>query len=206
MIRKRRIAIRSGAARDSQRSKVYAAEDSAKIMIGKSQRFATIGEVADFANRVVLKGQTATKYNARRSVGVVKVNGNRCKANADCIWISTYGMSQWIVLHELAHTIHRRNFTRYQEAGHGWRFCQIYLELVREFLGAAAARDLKERFVEKGVKFRQPRERAPLTEAQKEALRLRLAAARAAKAQKAAHDRATLRTLRAINAQGYVSP
>lgn len=94
---------------------------------------------------------------------------------------SSQGLRDWVVVHELAHTIHFRVQGR-DEAGHGWQFCAIYLKLVLYFLGREAHDALKVAFKANKVRFRAPRKGKPLTPEQKQALALRLWAARAQQA------------------------
>ena len=50
------------------------------------------------------------------------------------------------MLHELVHVL--------ASGGHGREFCSLYLSLVRRFISAEAARDLRQQFVFFGVKHR----------------------------------------------------
>lgn len=170
--------------RDSQRSKVYKAERAAGVMIVNSKPLPTVADVEAFADRV-LRSAVARKISGGYR-GVRVGDGRRCRAASggpSKIVIPRWARTQWVVLHELAHTLHLRNHPR--EAFHGWRFCSIYLQIVRAFIGKAAHDSLKQQFKELGVKYREPKKRV-LTDEQKAALRARLAAVRAAKAARAA--------------------
>lgn len=115
----------------------------------------------------------------------------------------------WLVLHEMAHEVNREashyynastdpekygrgdkvinlingrpGEQRHYHASHGWRWCAIYLHLVRLYMGAEAHAALKASFDRDKVRYKEPRKGRVLTEEQKTALRERLAKARAAK-------------------------
>ena len=93
--------------------------------------------------------------------------------------------TQWVVLHELAHVVCARveSGMRYDERtpGHGWRFAEIYLYLVKTHLGQDRHDALKAAFKKHHVRFRRPVRRI-MTPEQRAACRARLALARAAKA------------------------
>ena len=84
-----------------------------------------------------------------------------------------------VVLHEIAH--HLAGLSH----GHDWRFCQVMLDLVRHFMGREAHDALKASFKEHRVRFTEPRKRGPVSPERRAQLVEQLAAARAAKADKA---------------------
>lgn len=75
-----------------------------------------------------------------------------------------------VVLHEVAHMLERRRADSFmkvndayswhiriddaEQAAHGPRFCQTYLQLVGRFIGRAAALDLEQAFDRKAVRYR----------------------------------------------------
>jgi hypothetical protein len=80
----------------------------------------------------------------------------------------------WVVLHELAHAASPR------QVSHHWPFCAAYLELVRRFMGAETARELRSKMRETKARWK-PRRRRAMTDEQRAAFRSRMAALRAAK-------------------------
>lgn len=64
----------------------------------------------------------------------------------------SYHRRQSYILHECAHFITDQHY-RSNVAGHGWEFCDIYLDLVRHFMGKRAHEALKRGFLAKNVKF-----------------------------------------------------
>jgi len=77
--------------------------------------------------------------------------------------------TKWYLLHEVAHAL---TFNRL-EPGHGWRFAECYLYLVRVYLGKGAEEKLRGQFKAHRVKHRRPRKRV-MTAAQREAARQRM--------------------------------
>lgn len=86
------------------------------------------------------------------------------------------------IIHEIAHLLHAREQYAVRDrrsnvdprvmsellflrkgytAGHGWRYCQILLQLVRWFIGKSAHDDLKKHFKGMRVRFRPPRVMSP---------------------------------------------
>ena len=85
-----------------------------------------------------------------------------------------WARKEWVILHELAHVIHWRQHGGRYEAGHGWQFCDIYLQLIRYQLGPDAHAALRDAFKANRVKYTKPRKRRQLTEAQRQELRERM--------------------------------
>lgn len=175
--------------RDSQRSKVYSCEYVLRDagMVGR-ERLETVEEMQAWVNKLLASAWWKKHY---RSVSKVTVKDGRGQRRALAhTWRNTISMPKWsrskgVIIHELAHLV-----TPLAAPSHGWEFCANYLELVRHFLGQADHDALKEAFDKRKVKYRKPRQRAPLTDEQKAVLVGRLALARAAKEQNAAAERA----------------
>lgn len=64
-----------------------------------------------------------------------------------------YATDPWVILHELAHTMCACDG---RERGHGRLFAFYYMALVRRWLGADAARVLREAYAAEQVKYRLP--------------------------------------------------
>jgi len=85
------------------------------------------------------------------------------------------------MLHELSHLVVSLEHPRSECAFHGWQFCQVYLNLVRNVLGPEAHDRLKGCFKEFRVKYTKPRAKRQYTDEEREAMRVRMAAMRAAR-------------------------
>lgn len=188
--------------RDSQRKKVYIAEDAAMRWTSTPRsELMTIKECQAFIDKVMsskwLRSQPdlAGRIAAIDKRGGVVVIAGRGRANAtfDVRYSQSWGevyretrpsisagtrtRQPYILLHELAHILDSSS-----GAWHGWQFCDILLRLVKHFMGAEAHARLKASFKEHKVRFTAPRAKRELTPEQRALLTQRLAAARAAKA------------------------
>jgi hypothetical protein len=161
--------------RDSQRSKVYTAED----VLGPKTQTIALSDCRALVRRVWASKRARESW-PKAFAGWSKPHvrhkhhGNAA-GGAQGISLPRWSWTPHIVLHELAHTITRRHYGVYV-AGHGWEFCSVYLRLVHLFMGRAAHDALKASFKQHKVKFRAPRTRAPLSPAAKAALVARLQA------------------------------
>lgn len=171
--------------RDSQRSRLYAAEDAAFMnLFSGDDHEATACWLQAFVNHVMgrsvvleLLGQPESSKLPGVAVefrdgvsGAIAVNGHTI----------VFGPREhlrrgWVALHELAHIIHHRLYGGHQFPSHGWRFAAIYLRLVRDVLGADRAKELAASFRKHRVRHKEPRSRT-----QTEGSRAGLAKARAA--------------------------
>jgi putative metallohydrolase (TIGR04338 family) len=64
-----------------------------------------------------------------------------------------YHRRQSYIIHECAHFI-TNHYYGSDIAAHGWQFCDIYLDLVRHFMGKEAYEALKSEFQFEGVRYR----------------------------------------------------
>lgn len=171
--------------RDSQRSKVYAAERDAFPRSEIGPQWKTLGEVEAWIEKKVLTSAYVRKNYAIGYVGLRPGKGCRnAFANPDTyeITLPLWARKEWVVLHEISHLI----VSSRKHAFHGWKFCEVYLDLVRHCMGKEVHDRLKAEFKARNVKFTAPRAKRQLTEEQKAVLRERMAKARAAKLAKAA--------------------
>ncbi len=181
--------------RDSQRAKVYRAEGKAGI---KSKRFETVPEVEAYLKRCFSHKwfhnhyPEATKFRVRDGRrrrraggrGYTILGGGRC-----ILTMPKWSRYELVILHELAHglTDLARGYSRGYDSGeagwapHGWQFCEIYLDIVRHFMGAAAGEKLRRSFREHRVRYYPPKKGRKMTPEQREAACERLADARAKK-------------------------
>lgn len=89
-------------------------------------------------------------------VGVMGGNGNN--ADSRRIMVTLYGRRRrWILLHELAHTIESRIYPSGTTAPHGREFANIYLALMRKWMGEVQYKDLRETFRVNRVRYNLPR-------------------------------------------------
>lgn len=179
-----------GRARDSQRSKVYAAER--RIQTGR-----TYGSVADMQARV--DRLTDSAWFARRwprlhRTGILVLDGRgRRRACATEAYHPSRGdyvpaikMPLWsrqpaVLMHEIAHHCADETYGIRDVAAHGWQFAETMLVLTRHVMGDEVHATLKASYKEHKVRFKKPRKRTPLTPEQRVAAAERLAKAREAK-------------------------
>lgn len=184
--------------RDVQRSRVYKSERAALKPL--QRRLADMSEVRLLVRQVWASKRVAENWPkaihdyqyaprlADGSYGEYRsrpraLQGGRSWAYGTSTSIqlppTEWAMVDWVVLHELAHSVHCRLDRPRQEQSHGWQFCAIYLKLVLYFMGREAHDALKAAFKANRVRFRPPRKSKPLSPERRQALALQLWAARA---------------------------
>jgi putative metallohydrolase (TIGR04338 family) len=167
-------------ARDSQRGKVYAAENAA-FDKSKSEDL-SVAECQAFIDKCLNSKGLQSKYpKATRRYKVTDGRGRRTACYAPLInqlRVPRWARSRWVLLHELAHAL-VFSFSD-SHAPHGWEFCECYLYLVRVFLGRWAEDALKAEFKARRVRYRPPRKRQ-MSDEQRQAARERMLAYHAAK-------------------------
>lgn len=190
--------------RDSQRQKVYVAENRATRWTGTPRsELMTISECQAYIDKVLASKWLRSQADLRSRLaaidkrGGVAVIAGRGGANAtfDVRYSQSWGevyretrpsislgvrtRQPYLLLHELSHILQPSG-----SAFHGWEFCDILLRLVRHFLGADLHARLKAEFKAERVRFTAPRAKREMSPEQRALLTQRLAAARAAKAAK----------------------
>lgn len=138
--------------RDSQQGKLYKAE---KILEQYSKRLETMPEITAFAERVLLRAPVQARYGQHLRWAIQIKDGRRCRnalGGTNWVKLPKWSRTEYIVLHELAHTICRR-MHGVNVAGHGWQYAAIYLDLVWFGLGAEARDALKASFRQHRVRF-----------------------------------------------------
>jgi hypothetical protein len=182
--------------RDSQRSKLYAAENAAFRKFSDRHSL-TIEECTDVVRRIERSQLWADfeaeanerghnlKPWAQRPINVLAGRGGGWANHAE-ISLGGWARCEWVILHEMAHTAVTRIYGLNTVPWHGWEFASIYLRMVSRFMGSEAAAKLKAEFKAKRVKHTAPRAKRELTPEQRAILANRLAEARAAKQLKAA--------------------
>lgn len=125
--------------RDTQRSKVYAAEDaywrSTHDGRGYFQTIPT-ADLTAYVNAVLDKRAVRSRWGAR-SVRVELGRGGARAHGSHTVSFGVNARNELIVCHELAHVL-----TPSRYAAHGPEWVGIYLHLVRTVIGETAARDL----------------------------------------------------------------
>lgn len=154
--------------RDTQRSKLYAAEREA---FGQPKEELSLDTTVAFVRQVWRSPWTARKFQIARyseppyvadGRGTTAARGSLRRLN-----LPRWSRNKVVILHELAHALtwHRETF-----AAHGREFAAVFLELVSHWLGVDAAKRLRAAFRAKRVRYRPKRQ---LTPEQREALRER---------------------------------
>lgn len=171
---------------DSQRQRVYAAENS--VFTSRPKEFKTRRGMEGRINRI-LKSPLVAKLRREFNLppkGFVEVRLRRAHTRSTSygglIEFSKSSMCEWVLLHELAHEIAPRG------AHHHWPFAYVYLKLVSRYLGAAEAKKLKAAFKAHGARFK-PKRTRNMTPEQKAAAAERLRLGREKRAAKPAEPR-----------------
>ena len=140
--------------RDSQRSKVYAAEKMISIFTDNGDM--PLDEVKTWISKILNSRWTKGRYYFTHCVGDVKIKDGRgtrwARGGASVMNLPCWSRSRLVILHELAHVIQYREY-HWTVAGHGREFCSIYLALVYRWIGKEAGDNLKAAFKDKKVKF-----------------------------------------------------
>lgn len=132
--------------RDSQRSRVYAAERG----VPQGAKFKGFAECRAYVDGIVASGWWREKFPHVPTVEVKDGRGRRHaggSAQHRFVTLPRWARNELIVLHELAHVVDAPN-----NPGHGPEFARLYLEFVREWRGESAAARLEASFEAHGVK------------------------------------------------------
>lgn len=166
--------------RDSQRGKLYKADDVLKSF---AEPLPTVKDVERFVRKVwALKRVHIAFLKATPPRSEPRVKDGRgtriARGGNGHINIPLWARNSAVVLHELAHTITRREYGM-AVPGHGWEYCGVFLKLVLYVMGREAHDTFKSSMKEFRVKFRPPRKREPLSPERYDRLCAVLADARA---------------------------
>ena len=162
------------AARDTQRSKVYAAEWAAFPM----------GSHADMAlddvRALVEKISSSKRVQERYPHHCPGVRDGRARRRAcyepdiNAIRLPRTMRAKWIVLHEMAHCLVWWGAEHGEEpAWHGWEFTECYLWLLRVYMGRHVEQQLLAEMKARRVRHR-PKRTREMTDEQREAARQRM--------------------------------
>lgn len=160
--------------RDSQKSKVYDAEDA----VPRGNTLPEIANVRRYIKRAfsMRRVQNRFPFLSRELINQIEIHdgGGRRSACASNYRMSfpKFARNELFVCHEMAHTVdgHERKRLLFQLRErshelnipgrwqvHGWRFCQIYLDLVLLCMGRETHDQLKAAFKAKRVRIRPKR-------------------------------------------------
>ena len=172
-------------ARDTQRKKLYTAE---REVFGFDQPKLELNEIRALMKRITESKRVVNAHSPNGSVFRVTLgDGRACRRAVSFggeIAMPRWSRMTWIVLHEMAHEVHRYRHEWYKQAWHGWEYASVYLDLVMWFMGREDHDKLKANFKKHKVRFNERRKGRALSEEQRQVLRDRLAAARAMRAGK----------------------
>lgn len=168
--------------RDSQRSRVYAAEGVIQQKAA-DPAFEELAACQKYVDRIRHSAWFRRHYPGALQYIRLKDGRGSTRARADnaTIDLPRWGRQKAVILHELAHCVIRQTYGSRTMAGHGREWAAVYLALVRRWMGREAAAKLKASFQERRVRFRPKRHLSPET---RQAAGERLRAVRAAMAAK----------------------
>lgn len=160
--------------RDNQRSKVYKAE---QVIRETGEKFETVKEVERYLETVKKKAFIARRYGTELNKCEIRVeDGRGCKrafGGYYGIVLPKWARKESVILHEVAHLIQYRKYKKYDVEGHGWEFCDIFLNLVQGMLGKETRDILQKSFKENKVRFR-PKSTRTFSEEHRKALAERM--------------------------------
>lgn len=169
--------------RDSQRSKVYAAE-RASIQSAPEERFRNLSDIEHYLVKMISSAWWQRRYPVRSiavksGAGTRNAMGTNYSRTRGMISIPLWARQETVILHEVAHVV--AGATYGSIPAHGREFCKVFLDLIRWRMGDEAWRSLKDEFRERKVKHTLASRTREMSEEQKQAARERLAAARSKK-------------------------
>lgn len=180
--RRRRIDSGMAIPRDSQRQRLYDAEQVI-VLTGPRPEFRTVEQMQTYVDKLLSSAWFQRRWGKHRLTVRPGYGFRRAVAETgrNRIQMPLWARCEAVLLHEIAHHCtwwqHRNDV-----APHGREYAANYVELVGHLMGRESAELLKVSFRAGKVKFTKPRAKRELTEEQREELRQRLATARAAKA------------------------
>lgn len=169
-----------GEYRDTQRNKVYKAEH---VLEKYAEPLPEMKDLERFAKKVWASRRVKKAFPKATSRFLAIGDGRGHSRYATGGWagidMPRFARNSQITLHELAHVIDQRE-NGSQWAGHGWRYCAVYLKMVLYVFGREAHNDLKASFKKHRVRYK-PKRKRNMSEEQRTALRERMAVAREAR-------------------------
>jgi putative metallohydrolase (TIGR04338 family) len=138
--------------RDSQRSKVYKAENS----VPSGKKFELAKDVQNYCNRVLKTKWWQENYPAVTTIevtdgrGARRASGSRVTRSKIRIKMPKFARKEIIVIHEVVHGLATKG------AWHGKEFCGEYLKVVGHYMGRASEKALRDAFDLNGVMYTEP--------------------------------------------------
>jgi putative metallohydrolase (TIGR04338 family) len=146
-------------ARDTQKSRLYKAEECLEAFGGRLEKTT---EIADFLTKVLNRAPVQARYAPYLSREIAVKDGRGCRiarGGTHHIKLPKWARSKEVALHEVAHTLTTRKFGS-EVAAHGREYASVFLDLVRFGLGQEAHDALVASFKTHRVKYRSPRGKA----------------------------------------------
>lgn len=165
--------------RDSQKSKLYAAEREAlEGLVAEQWGAGEVAVIQAWVDKILSSAWWRRRYPSVRKVVVEDGAGHRSAMAKRrdlrlIIELPLWARKDWVVLHELAH--HATDAKHWGVAAHGREFARVYVELVEHIMSKEAGDALRAAFREGKVKYSKPR---TMTAEQKRAAAERLAQVR----------------------------
>lgn len=171
------MTVRPTRSRDTQKSRLYAAENAAfPAKFGPAMSW---DEARAYIDGVFRSHWMRTRYPGaaqRWRLNLIRLSDGRSRtsagANASYIALPRWSRTPIVILHEIGHVIAP------PRAWHGHEYAAIYLKLVSQFLGRASHDRLRAEFKRHRVRYAPPRVGRKLSEEERAVLVARLAAYR----------------------------
>lgn len=143
-------------AKDYQRSKLYEAENKAGVF--GTDKILSIEHAGLLVQSYLQNKWLLKKYPFMRNKKItVQFGYSKAWANDEIISLPFWGFKLGILIHEFAHIVHKNKWP--EEAGHNWRFANIYMSLARKFISVEFSKKLRNQFKILKVKFNEPTKR-----------------------------------------------
>lgn len=143
-------------ARDTQRSKVYKAEDY--FCHKNPNLYASVAECKAYTTEITGSAYWQSQGGKKRiAIGDGRGRSNACAQSKgihntiDKIKLPKWARSRIVIIHEMSHIL--TDQTDFGTSAHGAVFCKHYLNLCFELLGAVRAMALKQKFDEYKVQY-----------------------------------------------------
>jgi putative metallohydrolase (TIGR04338 family) len=149
------VVVRSWRARDSQKKRLYAAEEQVPG-IRDTSRLCDVTELQGFVDRIV----SSAWFQARWPIPAIRVKDGRGRTRAGgsasdhSITMPRWARSPLITLHEIAHVVIPPGPT---VAAHGREYAAAYLALARRFGDPGQGDQLEAAFILQRVRYRPKR-------------------------------------------------
>lgn len=171
-------------ARDSQRSKLYKAEKAALVGFPGQRAMGNEAAVQQRVNEIVNSqwmrenASYVVQFGIKATLNPRKRHWASAFPNVRRIEYGSAAMTEWLLIHEIAHIVHHYTANKWDRADHGPQFAEIYLSMVSRFISVAAHDALKASFKKHRVRYKRKKQ---LSEEQRAALSARLRAMHAKK-------------------------